>query len=281
MTWQEALAANKGVVQCCDVPPNTLSRLAATGLLVRLFPGTYVAPKPKVETIYEAMIRWDPNAILVGAGAARLSFWSQCPLPYVEIATQRARQLLRCAPNIRLTARNVPADLVALRLTTPPLTALDLVEVVGIAGICHALRTGAATSEQLHCALRQTARRPGHRKRRSALLAAESKPWSPLEAKLHAILRKRKIVGWVANQLVRVGRHCYFGDVVFPAERVIIEVDGWEHHRSQQSFMADRRRHAEISLAGWFILRLTHADLTDTRYVVACVRKALKWCKAV
>ncbi len=46
-------------------------------------------------------------------------------------------------------------------------------------------------------------------------------------------------------------------DALFPRERVIVELDGWEFHSSRQSFEDDRERDACTLAAGHVTLRLT------------------------
>ncbi len=50
-------------------------------------------------------------------------------------------------------------------------------------------------------------------------------------------------------------------DLAFPAERVVIELDGWRYHRSPESFRSDRSRDVELAALGWVVLRFTHADV--------------------
>ena len=53
-------------------------------------------------------------------------------------------------------------------------------------------------------------------------------------------------------------------DVLWPRERVIVELDGWDTHRDRRSFHADRERDAAHAAAGYLTVRITwqrlHAD---------------------
>lgn len=52
-------------------------------------------------------------------------------------------------------------------------------------------------------------------------------------------------------------------DVLWRSARVVAEVDGYAFHSSARSFAADRRRDAELTAAGYRVLRFTWADVTD------------------
>jgi hypothetical protein len=47
-------------------------------------------------------------------------------------------------------------------------------------------------------------------------------------------------------------------DAVFVAERLIVELDGWEFHRTRDAFENDRNRDADTLAAGFATLRITH-----------------------
>ena len=49
------------------------------------------------------------------------------------------------------------------------------------------------------------------------------------------------------------------------AERLVAEVYGYAYHGSARSFAEDRRRDAELTAAGYRVLRFTWADLTEGR----------------
>lgn len=55
----------------------------------------------------------------------------------------------------------------------------------------------------------------------------------------------------------------YEVDAVYPAHRLIIELDSWTYHRSHQSFTSDHRRDAEHRARGLDTIRYTGELLTD------------------
>ena len=66
-------------------------------------------------------------------------------------------------------------------------------------------------------------------------------------------------------------------DFVWHRERLVVEVDGWETHRSRKAFHDDRRRDQLLRLHGWEILRFTDRDVRrDPGHVAAVVRTLLE-----
>lgn len=53
-------------------------------------------------------------------------------------------------------------------------------------------------------------------------------------------------------------------DFLYPAERLVIEVHGYQHHSSRSELMADARRRSELLLAGYRVLEFTFDELVQT-----------------
>jgi very-short-patch-repair endonuclease len=53
----------------------------------------------------------------------------------------------------------------------------------------------------------------------------------------------------------RVGR--YEVDFLWPAERVIVETDGWATHGTRRAFEHDRAKDAALQAAGYIVIRFT------------------------
>ncbi len=65
-------------------------------------------------------------------------------------------------------------------------------------------------------------------------------------------------------------------DFVWPEQRVVVEVDGWEAHRTRAAFQHDRTTTNALQLAGYVVLRFTWEDVTRRPALVAAqVRRAL------
>jgi len=51
--------------------------------------------------------------------------------------------------------------------------------------------------------------------------------------------------------------HGYIVDALFPAEKVIVELDGWDFHKNKIAFEDDRERDAEMLAHGYVTVRMT------------------------
>lgn len=52
-------------------------------------------------------------------------------------------------------------------------------------------------------------------------------------------------------------------DAAWPAARLVVELDGWDGHRTRGAFQRDRTRSNDLQAAGWTVLRFTHADIVQ------------------
>jgi very-short-patch-repair endonuclease len=65
-------------------------------------------------------------------------------------------------------------------------------------------------------------------------------------------------------------------DFLWPEQRVAVEADSWEGHGTPWAFQADRDQSNALQLAGYVILRFTHADITRRpAHVAQQIRAAL------
>jgi Transcriptional regulator, AbiEi antitoxin/Protein of unknown function (DUF559) len=52
-------------------------------------------------------------------------------------------------------------------------------------------------------------------------------------------------------------------DVAWPQARLVVEIDGWDAHRSRVAFVTDRERDAHHAACGWLVVRITSERLRD------------------
>jgi very-short-patch-repair endonuclease len=223
-------------------------------------------------------MRWDPDAILLGAAAASLSFWPDIRVSRITCSLKHHR---RPQPGYEFTRKHIPAELVVnrsgIRYTSPALTALDLCAAVGGDAIDQALRTRATTLAQLERAMELTAARVGNRTRRQLLLDSRAEPWSQAERSFHCLLRDAGITGWKANRPVVLDGSTFYVDVVFRHLKLIIEIDGRLYHTGAEVFETDRWRQNLLILNGWCLLRFTWTMIEEQpEKVIAMVRDAIR-----
>ena len=69
----------------------------------------------------------------------------------------------------------------------------------------------------------------------------------------------------------QVGKHCFYADIYFPNEKVIVEYDSDEYHFGQERFDAERRQILES--LGYKVLSITTHKLYDLEEFYDAVRK--------
>jgi very-short-patch-repair endonuclease len=152
-------------------------------------------------------------------------------------------------------------------VTTPARTLLDLAECTTAREVeqayATALRKQLVTPDDMREMLeRHPTHRGAHLWRR--LLAQHGGPAftrSQAEEKLLALVRSAGLPRPELNARV-LGHEI---DFLWRDARLVVEVDGYVFHSSQRSFGMDRRRDAELTAAGYRVLRFTWDDLVAHR----------------
>ena len=257
----------------------TVHSAHAAGRLVRVLPGTYLPTELKDDfaTRSLAVGWWCRDAVIVGAAAARLTFWPDVPVRQIDVARRGPEPI---GPGYRFHRRAIDPEYIVerhgLRVTTPALTAIDLVDEFGGDAVDVCLRSRAARLSDLWAAYAAHPARPGNAERRRMLLDSRDKPWSAAERLSHRLLRSHHLKGWTANLEIRVQGSKYYIDIAFRGARVAIEIDGRLHEDDPSVFERDRYRQNALVLAGWRVLRFTYRMLVDEPdYVIATILAAL------
>lgn len=167
---------------------------------------------------------------------------------------------------VHRTAYLVPADVTVvdgIRVTTLARTLLDASAVVrdGIGTMI----TRAEQADLFDLAAIEAAieRAPGHRGVRPLRAAvAELHPessWTKLDLELAMLelCQTRGLPGPVCNGMAQG----FEVDFLWEDARVIVETDSWQFHKTRRAFQRDRTRDRALVLAGYRVLRFTHADV--------------------
>ena len=142
-----------------------------------MLPGVYAASEiaHTWQTRVRALGLRHRDAVLLGAAAARVSFWADAPLDRIEAAVPSA---LKPQPGFLFNRRYIPAEMIieraGLRYSVPALTAIDLATFECSDAIDIALRTRAATLAGMYEALHMTPHRAGNRERLQLLIDSRS-----------------------------------------------------------------------------------------------------------
>lgn len=256
----------KGVVSATQRPElaRSLNACRNRGELGVVLPGIYCRPDKiaDLRTRMQAVAVLGGDAVVTRRAAARW-WWPELEVESVHVADRHQRQGFPgfvfeqryILPSLRMSRDGIP-------VTVPALTVLDLIPELGPIAVDEALRRRVVRLDQLKETLRHTPRRRGNSLRAQILSDSRDQPWSPLERRAHAMLRKAGMKGWIANHRVAIGHRVYYLDLAFPEEQIAVEIDGFEYHVNERSFHADRARDAELSSVGWIVVRFTAETLS-------------------
>lgn len=248
------------------------------GRLVRLLPGVYVHPAARedLDTRLRAVAARIPDAVFAGVAAARLTRWPDEEVREIEVLTPTRRAP---APGYRFTHRRVPPEFVhrhrRIGVLTAAAVAVDSAAHDKGGRIDDLLRARVPLA-RIEAALAACPHRRGNPVRRRVVRRSRTNPWSQAERRLHDILDRHRMTGWTANLPVTACGSRYLLDVGFEAERVALEVDGYEFHHGRQAFENDRERGNDLVLERWRHLHITWAMLDDEQRLVARVRALLR-----
>jgi hypothetical protein len=104
-----------------------------------------------------------------------------------------------------------------------------------------------------------------------AELGAPAEGRSPLEIRFAEFLREHGIPAPAQNVLVLD----HEVDALWPAAKLVVELDSWEHHGHRAAFERDRARDPKLLLAGYRTIRVTHRRLDDEPTQLAAELRAL------
>jgi hypothetical protein len=236
------------------VPPRTIGSWVENERLIAVHAGVYAIGHQQRTAIAKAMaavLACGDQAVLSHDSAAAVwdvSAWP--PAPEVSGPHDRRRPGIRTHRTQTLTRRDIRRHR-NIRVTSPSRTILDI---------------------QSRLTDRQLIRAVNDLRLNKHLRATE------LERLLEASRRVRRLIDPEQNPTRSDGEDAFlafctkyglplpktnvklFGherDAVFEAEKVIVEVDGWEFHKDRHSFESDRERDAVAAEHGYLTVRLT------------------------
>jgi very-short-patch-repair endonuclease len=235
--------------------------------------------------------RW-MAAVLASGPDAVLSHWSAAALWGIR-PTSRTRidvtvpHDTRSSKPIRRHVSALPADELTVErcipVTTVPRAIFDLAGSEPLHVVKAMLRE--AEFLELHDRLslwdlveRYPGRR-GIRKVKAALEALKDEPAderkSFLEERFAPFLTRHHLPRSRFNQWILAGDKRFQVDCLWPKERQIVELDGWQGHKTRAAFREDRARDRKLRVAGYGVTRLTWSHLDDEPESVAADLRTL------
>lgn len=260
-----------------------LTRRVEGGWLVRLHVGVYqlgVFPGPWGPEL-AALLACGPEAVLSHWTAARIYVLTQRGWAAIDISFEG--RLAGRRPGIRphRALSLPPGDVVlkhGMRVTTPARTLLDLAAAaprdVLERMVEEALVQRLASPAELQATLARGAGRPGARKLREIVEFLDEPLFTRSEAEKRLVSLVRS--AGLAQPLTNVRRAGWEVDAVWDAQGLVVEVDGHKYHSTSPDFERDRRKDADLMLAGYRVLRFTWRRITkEPARVIAIIAAAL------
>ncbi|HLM09730.1 MAG TPA: DUF559 domain-containing protein [Thermoleophilaceae bacterium] len=140
-------------------------------------------------------------------------------------------------------------------VTTAGRTLIDLADVLTQRQLERAF------DEAEYLQLDRTGIRVIHGRPGSGRLAAVMERHRPGSARTRSEFEETMLALCRAFGIVQPELNCYVEgyecDCVWPAARLVVELDGWEAHRTRRAFERDRRKDARLVSAGWRVVRYT------------------------
>jgi len=194
-------------------------------------------------------------------------------VPHVTLAPGRVRR--RTGLPCVLHWADVP---VLDDVTTPLQTVLDCIRTLPLADALavadSALRTGRVGPDEILDAAAML-RGPHSRRIQRVAALADGRAESVLESALRALLIERGIEGFVPQFVVQDSDFSARLDLAHPQLRLGLEAEGFEHHGTRRALVKDCRRHVNLAIRGWTILRFSWEDVMyDGEWVVSAVERA-------
>lgn len=232
--------------------------------------------------------RW-MAAVLAGGDGAVLSHWSAASLwrlrpgggPRSHVTARGAR---RSRATIAFHLAALAADEVTeeegIPVTTPARTLLDLAPLLPSPALARAVERAEVEPVAAGAPLTELIDRHGQRagvpKLRAILADPIRRTRSDLEARFVELARASGLPRPEINGLVDLPDRRVEADLVWRAQRLVVELDVFATHGSTFAFERDRARDRALQAAGWTVIRVTDRQLIGERAaIVADLRRVL------
>lgn len=240
-----------------------------TGRLFAVYAGVYAVghrPTLPIDRAYGAVLACGPAAVLSHGSAMTLwGVWKRWDVPFEVTASWDFRRPGIRVHQARSLLRKDARSHLGIRVTSPARTALDMAPRLRDKPLDRAINELLASNflriDQLAELLGRSNGHPGAGRLRPFVDdARHGMTRSELERTFRAFLKR---FGFPQPEL-NTSVAGYEVDALFREQRVIVELDGYDWHRSRTKFESDRDRDANTLLAGFRTVRITDIRLTST-----------------
>jgi very-short-patch-repair endonuclease len=240
---------------------NAIASKVERGWLRRMHRGVYLvgALETPLTRPAAALLATGPRAFLSHRTAATIwGILPPRPADPIQVTLLNANRRSRRGLEIHRAERIETRRRYGLRLTSPPQTLLGLAatnpnELEEALNEAHVKRL--VTHQEVRRMVERS--RPGVNVLREVAQESPGMTRSKAERLVRALVKR---AGLPAPQSsVRVAG--YEVDLYWPAQRLVVEYDGWDTHCSRPAFESDRLKDAALQLAGERVLRVTGRQL--------------------
>lgn len=231
-----------------------------------------------------AVLASGPDAVLSHHSAAALWMIRPTSRSTIDVTVPHAT---RSSKLIRRHVSHLPADertiADGIPVTTVPRTILDLAATEPLDVVRALLREMEFrelwSSLSLWDLIERHAGRRGIRKVKAALDGVKDEPAgerkSPLEERFAPFLRLHRLPLPRFNDWILIGDRRFQVDCHWPDLGQIVELDGWQGHKSRTAFREDRARDRILNVHGYTVTHLTWNQLDDEPDAIAADLRVL------
>ncbi len=241
---------------------------ARTGRLYRVHTGVYAVGRPPVtphERAMAAVLACGSGAVLSHRSAMTLwGLLKRWEKPFqVTVTGDRRPKDITVHRSSTLRRRDLTKQL-GIPVTSPARTLLDCAPALSERAFRRAVND-ARLGNHLHLpaladVVESAANHPGAARLRGLLATSDGPTRSEFEDTFRSFCEcfglPRPLMG------ARVAG--YEVDALFPAQRLIVELDGWRYHSDRDAFERDRNRDADTLAAGFGTVRITWERILST-----------------